>query len=307
MPSRDIPEALRSRPFLISEARGAGLSRRTLRGARFRAIARGVYATSAVPESHATLVRATLLTLPEDTIATSVTGLRLYGVLVGIERPLRFVSTHLHQIRRRDVQVTRVNRLPQHRDQTAIPEHCWMAAAGHLNLLELVTAGDWLLRSRRTTLAKLESYVRSTSGRGCRSARAAIGMVRERVDSPRETWLRLCLVLAGLPTPECNLVIGDHRGPIGRVDLVYLAFKIIIEYEGDQHRTDRAQWNRDIDRHEDFARDHWTLIRVTSERLRWPRQVVRTVFAALRSAGYRGREPNFDQAWSDLFGQRSDF
>jgi hypothetical protein len=120
-------------------------------------------------------------------------------------------------------------------------------------------------------------------------------MVRERVDSPRETWLRLCLVLAGLPAPECNLVIGDDRGPIGRVDLVYLAFKIIIEYEGDQHRTDRAQWNRDIDRHEDFARDHWTLIRVTSERLRWPRQVVRTVHAALISAGYRGPEANFDR------------
>jgi very-short-patch-repair endonuclease len=46
--------------------------------------------------------------------------------------------------------------------------------------------------------------------------------------------------------PECNLIIGDDRGPIGRVDLVYLAYKLIIEYEGDQHRTDRNQWNRDI-------------------------------------------------------------
>jgi len=44
-------------------------------------------------------------------------------------------------------------------------------------------------------------------------------------------------VLAGLPVPECNLVIGDDDGPIGRVDLVYLAYKLIIEYEGDQHRT----------------------------------------------------------------------
>ena len=85
--------------------------------------------------------------------------------------------------------------------------------------------------------------------------------------------------------------IGDDNGPIGRVDLVYLAFKIIIEYEGDQHRTDRGQWNRDIDRHEDFVRDRWTLIRVTSERLRWPRQVVRSVFDALRSAGTRGPGP----------------
>jgi hypothetical protein len=31
--------------------------------------------------------------------------------------------------------------------------------------------------------------------------------------------------------PECNLIIGDDRGPIGRVDLVYLAYKLIIEYE----------------------------------------------------------------------------
>jgi very-short-patch-repair endonuclease len=97
-------------------------------------------------------------------------------------------------------------------------------------------------------------------------------------------------VLAGLPVPECNLVIGDDDGPIGRVDLVYLAYKLIIEYEGDQHRTNRAQWNRDIDRHEDFVRDHWTLmIRVTSERSRWPRQLVRGIYGF---DGQRIRRPS---------------
>jgi hypothetical protein len=60
---------------------------------------------------------------------------------------------------------------------------------------------------------------------------------------------------------------------------------LITEYEGDQHRTDRGQWNRDIDRQEDFARDHWMLIRVTSERARWPRQVV---YKALKVNGYDG-------------------
>jgi hypothetical protein len=44
-----------------------------------------------------------------------------------------------------------------------------------------------------------------------------------------ETWLRFCLVLAGLHVPECNLVIGDDDGPIGRVDLVYLAYQLILE------------------------------------------------------------------------------
>jgi very-short-patch-repair endonuclease len=101
------------------------------------------------------------------------------------------------------------------------------------------------------------------------------------------------LILAGLPMPECNLIIGGDQGPMGRVDLVYLAYKLIIEYEGgDKHRTDRGQWNRDIDRQEDFARDHWMLIRVTSERARWPRQVVRAVYKALRSTVTTVQSPN---------------
>jgi hypothetical protein len=79
MPSRDIPDKFRNRPFPVAEARAAGMSRRMLRGTRFRVVTRGVYATTTVPESYATFVRATLLTLPVATIATGVTGLRLYG------------------------------------------------------------------------------------------------------------------------------------------------------------------------------------------------------------------------------------
>lgn len=51
---------------------------------------------------------------------------------------------------------------------------------------------------------------------------------------------------SGLPEPSCNLTIGTNDYPIGRVDLVYERFKVIIEYEGDQHRTDKWQWNLDI-------------------------------------------------------------
>jgi hypothetical protein len=78
--------------------------------------------------------------------------------------------------------------------------------------------------------------------------------------------------------------------------LVYLEYKLIIEYEGDQHRTNRSQWNRDIVRHEDFARDRWTLIRVTSERARRPRQVVRGVYQALKANGYTGPAPRLTNA-----------
>lgn len=296
-----IPQALNGQPFQTTDARALGVSWKTLQGSRFRRLAKGVYVAGSTAESDRIRVRGVLLTLPPATIATGVTGLQLLGVDVGPQLPMTFATTHPRQVRRRDVKVMRVKELPPHRDGMASPEHCWLRAASTLNLLELVTAGNWLIRRRRTTVAQLNSAVRGHSGRGVVAARAAVKLVRERVDSPRETWLRLCLVLAGLPEPECNLIIGNDHGPMGRVDLVYLAFRLIIEYEGDQHRTDRNQWNHDIDRHEDFTRDHWTLIRVTSERARWPRQVVRAVYHALTANGYQGPPPHFDQLWSSLF------
>jgi hypothetical protein len=296
-----IPAALNGQPFRTADALALGISLKTLQGSRFRRLAKGVYVAAATGESHRIRVRGVMLTLPPSTIATGVTGLQLLGVDVGPELPMTFATTHPRPIRRRDVKVMRLKELPPHRDGIGSPEHCWLIAASTLNLLDLVTAGDWLLRRRRTTLGRLQAAVQGYNGRGIVLARTAVMLVRERVDSPRETWLRLCLVLAGLPMPECNLIIGDDRGTMGRVDLVYVAYKLIIEYEGDQHRTDRNQWNADIDRHEDFARDHWTLIRVTSERTRWPRQLVRAVYNALRANGYDGPPPEFGELWGSLF------
>ena len=296
-----VPQALNGQPFQTAEALALGVSWKTLQGSRFRRLAKGVYVAATTADSHRIRVRAVLLALPPATIATGVTGLQLLGVDVGPQLPMTFATTHPRQVRRRDVRVIRLKELPAHRDGVASPEQCWLVAASTLNLLDLVTAGDSLLRLRRTTLVRLQSAVQTHSGRGIVAARTAVRLIRERVDSPRETWLRLCLVLAGLPMPECNLIIGDDQGPIGRVDLVYVAYKLIIEYEGDQHRTDRNQWNRDIDRHEDFVRDHWTLIRVTSERARWPRQVVRGVYKALRANGYDGPSPEFGELWISLF------
>jgi hypothetical protein len=246
-------------------------------------------------------VETALLVVPPDALATGVTGLRLFGVEVGSVSPLRFVTAHPHQVRRPGLTVTRVKVLPERwNDVLAIPEHCWVVAAQHLNLLDLVTAGDWLLQLRLTHRQGLANYASGHRGRGIVLARKAITLVQDRVDSPKETWLRLCLVLAGLPTPECNPTIraGSQRG---RVDLVYREFRLLIEYEGDQHRTDRWQWNRDIERHEIFTTDGWTILRITAERARQPRWVVQRVYELLRAAGYAGAPPDFNEQWRSLF------
>jgi hypothetical protein len=213
--------ALNGQPFRSSDASALGVSSKALQGARFRRIAKGDYVAAATAESHRIRIRGVMLALPPGTIATGVTGLQLLGVDVGDELPMIFATTHPRQVRRRDVKVMRLTQLPPQRDGIAAAEHCWLIAASALNLLELVTAGDWLIRRRRTSLTRLQSAVHAYSGRGVVLARAAVKLVRERVDSPRETWLRLCLVLTGLPMPECNLIIGDDR-----VRLVVLIWSI---------------------------------------------------------------------------------
>lgn len=96
-------------------------------------------------------------------------------------------------------------------------------------------------------------------------------------------------------------MLGAAEYPIGRVDLVYLELKVIIEYEGDQHRTDKGQWNTDINRQEEFGDEGWCVIWVAAERMRQPRRVVTRVARALRSAVYRGPDPTFSAEWVGLF------
>lgn len=301
MSTRPLPIPLRGGPFTTAEAAAAGVGRGVLAGPVVRRLFPGVYVARGTGITDDLVVRAALRVLPPDTLATSVTALRRYGVAVGSPAPLRFVTAHPHHVRRPQFVVTRVGTLPCRRGVLVSPGPAFFAAAPHLNLLELVTAGDWLVRLRLATPTDLVAEATATGGRGAVRARRAARLVRERVDSPPETALRLCLVLAGLPEPECNVVLGDATHLIGRVDLYLAAYAIILEYEGDQHRTDTGQWNLDITRQEEFASAGYCLIRVTAERMRHPRQVVMGVYRALQAAGYSGPEPAFSPEWLTLF------
>lgn len=300
MRPRKIPAALAARPFTVAAARQAGVSWKVLQGGRFCSPTRGIYAPAGTDATLLGRVLVVLAALPQPTLVTGVTGLQLAGVDVGPPEPLRFVTTWPRQVRRRGTRVTRVSVLPPVHGLAATPEHCWMVAALELNLLELVTAADWLLRLKLTSQPALAAYVTASSSRGSAAARSALDLVRARVDSPRETWLRLCLVLAGLPEPECNPTIRGVRRS-GRVDLLFRGFRVIVEYEGDQHRTDSGQWHKDIDRGEDFGGVGYLTVRVTKEHARHPRLVARRVHDALSARGYSAPAPTFDQRWASLF------
>jgi very-short-patch-repair endonuclease len=71
-------------------------------------------------------------------------------------------------------------------------------------------------------------------------------------------------------------------GLIGIVDLAYPAHRVAIEYEGEHHLTDPAQWAKDILRYERLIAAGWLPIRVTKDELfRHPDRLVTRVRAAL--------------------------
>lgn len=155
-------------------------------------------------------------------------------------------------------------------------------------LADLVAAGDALLPAARrdgvATVRDLQQAARRHRGkRGMRTTRAALGLLREGVASRPESLLRLLLVSAGLPEPAIATPVGVGRGLVLHPDLAYPMQRIAIEYEGDGHRTDRFQWERDIRRRELFEDAGWRVIRVAWGDLIERRTLIERVRRALIS------------------------
>ena len=139
-------------------------------------------------------------------------------------------------------------------------------------------------------LAELRERVVAFHGRGASAAASAILQVREGVESRPETILRLVLVRAGLPEPEIGVDIYDANGTrLGRADQFFREWRVISEYDGEQHRTSSAQYDRDETRIESFQRAGYATVRIRKGQLFGrPDIAVERVARALRAAGWGG-------------------
>ena len=146
------------------------------------------------------------------------------------------------------------------------PISAWCQLASVLELNDLVAAGDHLLRAELGLATAVEIAARVVQYAGERGAlrlRAAEALIRPRVESRRETFLRLFLLICGFPEPETNMNIPLPRGKRRiRGDLVYFRYKVLVEYDGEHHRTDDIQYNRDAERLHDLREAGWVVITV---------------------------------------------
>ncbi len=146
----------------------------------------------------------------------------------------------------------------------------WCLLGSTIGIRNLVAAADYLLGPKpKATASQLATAVASWHGHnGAAALRAALPLVRPRVRSPRETLLRLLLADAGLPEPQINYSIYDGHGRfLAESDLVYPEEKVVLEYEGDYHRTDAQQWRKDIARRESLEDAGWRVLRITADDL----------------------------------------
>jgi hypothetical protein len=176
-----------------------------------------------------------------------------------------------------------------------------LASVG-VNLVDLVIAGDSLVKANDLDPQQFVAAAEAYQGRNARRARRAASLVRAGVDSPMETRIRLLVVLAGLPEPEVNFILRAAGGKWRwRFDLCYPEYKLIIEYDGRQHAYDAEQWIHDLERREWLDQDGWRILIVISEGIYVePLRTLQRVRGALQERGARVPR-SFKQEWTRHF------
>lgn len=289
------------RPFSRADALAAGTDPKLLEGSRFRRVFRGVYVDASVGVTPQVRAEAALVPFHPTAFASHASAarvLRLPIPTIPDEHVTVFDRRH-----RRSRDGIRCHLAPTAHVQTvrgvrvSSYEQVFVELAELLSLVDLVVVGDYLVRRGCASLEGLRSFCERAAGRGATRARLAASYVRERVDSPMETRLRMLIVLAGLPEPEVNLTLRDEFGvPIRRYDLSYPASRTAVEYDGRQHVEREDQWESDLERREASDGDGYRLIVVISKGIYVePERTLLRIWRILRER----REPGVPATLSD--------
>jgi very-short-patch-repair endonuclease len=286
------------RPFTRTDAIEAGISPKLLRGSRFRRIFRDVYIASEVPDGLRLRISAALALHPPGAWASHLSAAAVCGVAVPDTSVVHISVTDAKSRRWRPGLKPHV--APPHtkpRTWRGVPVsgpiRMFVELASILDLVDLVVAGDSMLKVFRLTADQLRAGLDATRDYWSPAARNAARFVRDGVDSPMETRLRMLIVLAGLPEPTVNFKLRDENGDvIVRFDLSYPALRLIIEYDGRQHVEIIENWEGDNERRELLDELEWRVIKVRSHGVFVdPGATVERVWRALRDRGAAVRVP----------------
>jgi len=301
MQPRALPATIRHRPFDVRTADRVGVTRERLRRRDLVRPTRSIRWQRASPPEGVHRIRAFRPVLLPGQFVSHTTAALLWELpLPRTHRdgPLHVTSRlPAAQPRRIGVVGHRVES-PRAavRDRWGVPAStpamAWVECGALLELDDLVVLGDAIVTESRcrTDVDDLRAALLQRGRcRGARRLRAALDLIRRGAGSSQETRARLGIVRAGLPEPDLQVTIHDeHDRFLARVDMAYPDARIVIEYEGDHHRTDPHQWAIDIRRHRGLGRLGWIVLRWTKADLDDQRdKSLAQLGALLRERGYR--------------------
>jgi hypothetical protein len=299
-----IPAPLTRRPFARREAAALGLPPKVLRGRRFRRLFPRVWIHVDHIMTQLDWIVAASLAMPERAQLSHITRIQALGLVVGPARPFHFtVAGDLH-LDLDDIFLHRTEVLPPLDDIGVTPAAAFIQFCATARMIDAIKVGDWLLHHRHMTVLEVGELARRDHWRpGAAQVRRVLPHLEPGSRSLKESESRAVLVFSGLPRPEVNKDMCTARGELlGCGDLVYVLWKLLVEYEGRQHLTDLAQWNGDIDRYRGLRDEGWRYVQVTNEKLDTPKKLVAEVYGQLVRGGYDGPTPVFGARWTSLFG-----
>jgi hypothetical protein len=256
--------------FLGREAMGDGLPRHELHR-WYRPLFRGVYVPKwATPTLTDRAVGAWLTSDRRGTI-TGVAASALHGAdWVDDNAPIEIL---VEDRRRQPGLLIRMDRLAEDEVTTVqdLPVTTLARTAFDLGRYQKRSAAigrlDALMRAAPFSSDEVSALMhRYGPVRGVRQLRDLLPLVDPGAASLKESWLRLLLIDNGFPIPETQIPVFDGgEEPFAFLDMGWRSLQLAVEYDGDQHRTDRREYVRDQRRHPKVARRGWEVIRVIAE------------------------------------------
>jgi hypothetical protein len=255
--------------FLGREAMGDGLPRHELRR-WYRPMFRGVYFSKRATPTLADRTLGAWLTTDRAGVIAGVAASALHGAAwVDDTEPIEVL---VDDRRRQAGLVVRMDRVGDDEITTVdgLPVTTLARTAYDLGRYQKRSAAmarlDALMRAAPFAADDVLTLMqRYGPVRGVRQLRELLPLVDPGAASPRESQLRLLLIDNGFPIPETQIPVLDGGLPFAFLDMGWRHIQLAVEYDGDQHRTDRPQYVKDMRRHPRVAKRGWEVIRVIAE------------------------------------------
>lgn len=258
-------------PFLGSEALAAGAVTPHELRRRYTALHKDVYVASDLELTAVLRAKACWLRSRRRGILAGFSASALHGSKwIDPAVPAAIIDTnrwpapgvHVWEERIEADEITVVDSM-----RVTTPARTALDLARRCQLGAAVAAVDALVRATDVKMADVELLVKRYRGRrGMKAARAALELADGGAQSPKETWLRLLLIAAGFPAPQTQIPVRNEWGwAEAYLDMGWEDIKVAVEYDGDQHRSSRYQYVKDIRRLETIERHGWIVVRVIAE------------------------------------------